>query len=72
MKGGCRKRTYESRRAAKAARRRHIGGHGFETLRPYYCEDHEGWHLGHLSEMVVGGWETRLEHFAKRLRKKAA
>lgn len=62
----CAKRSYPSRRAAKQARGRHRGGVGHDGLRPYFCDQHDAWHLGHLPRMIVGGWRARSDLFRKR------
>lgn len=62
----CGKIPYESRRAAKQARARQSGV-GIDRLRPYFCEGCDGWHLGHLSRLVIGGFKTRATHRFKKV-----
>lgn len=57
MTGECKKVSYRSKRAAKTARRR-VGDGG---LRPYFCERHNSWHLGHLPRAIHRGDVSRSE-----------
>jgi len=52
----CTKARYESRRVARAARRRIVGqGRGDALMRPYWCDACGAWHLGHLASGIRRG-----------------
>lgn len=53
----CSKVKYATKAEAKTARRRL----GLSGVRPYYCEEHQSWHLGNLGEEVMRGERSRRE-----------
>jgi hypothetical protein len=48
---------YESRRAAKAGRRRQpklrVGSNASGSVRPYLCDHCDAWHLGHMPTAAI-------------------
>lgn len=47
------KRTYSSRKAAKASYKQHLRKH--DHMRAYTCPECGGWHLGHLDYATMRG-----------------
>lgn len=63
----CEKNWHPSKRAAKAAlRRHHDPTHTFGSCRAYYCAGCDGWHLGHLPAAVIAGRSTKAQAFGTR------
>lgn len=63
----CRKNWHPSKRAAKAALRRHEDfEHTYRGCRAYFCADCYGWHLGHIPPAVIAGKITRARAFRGR------
>lgn len=50
----CNKRTYHSRRDAKAVARSHRQASD-RHIRAYECPEGRGWHVGHYPEVVAAG-----------------
>lgn len=58
----CGKRSYLTRKDAKAAARRwHAGDH----MSPYMCEHGRWWHIGHLAPGVLEGRVARADLYSR-------